>query len=313
VSAACFAQLGHRVIGVDLNRDKVEMLEAGRSPIIEAGLDEMIGEGRRACRLHATTDATAAVRGSDISFICVATPSQRSGKLDLSHVKDVSREIGAALKEKKSYHSVVLRSTVLPGTTESVVIPALESVSGLRAGKDFAVCYNPEFIREGSAVADFLQPPHIILGASDSQSLAPLRDLYQGIPGPTITTTIAVAEMLKYASNDYESVKRPPVFPAVLAHIVPVEYRIWNSLGLRARLLHHFDQDFPSFCRIAYLSQEGDAGTAHAILRLQAHMKTETIDRCHHCFLGLKVSKLPGEQDERILVVGVHVLNDFSH
>lgn len=206
VSAACFAHMGHRVMGVDVNPDKVEMLESGRSPIIEAGMDELVAEGRRACHLHATTDAVAAVLGSDVSFICVGTPSQRSGKLDLSHVEDVSREIGVALREKKSYHTVILRSTVLPGTTESLVIPVLESVSGLRAGKDFAVGYNPEFIREGSAVADFLQPPYTILGATGSSPAVP-RQLYESIPAPIFETTINVAEMVKYTSNAFHALK----------------------------------------------------------------------------------------------------------
>src|SRR5208282_6111422 len=143
--------MGHRVIGVDLSPAKVEMLESGRSPIIEAGMDELVADGHRACRLHATTDSAAAVLESDISFVCVGTPSLRNGKLDLSHIENVAREIGSALKQKKSMHIFVLRSTVLPGTTESVVVPILERESGRRAGADFAVAYNPEFMREGSA------------------------------------------------------------------------------------------------------------------------------------------------------------------
>ena len=165
VSAACFASMGHRVIGVDVNPAKVEMMETGRSPIIEASMNELVAEANRACRLHATIDSIAAVLESDVSFVCVGTPSLRSGKLDLSHIEKVAREIGAALKQKKSGHTFVLRSTVLPGTTESIVLPILEQASGRRAGIDFTVAYNPEFMREGSAVADFLQPPYTILGA----------------------------------------------------------------------------------------------------------------------------------------------------
>ncbi len=123
VSAACFASLGHRVIGVDVNPAKVDMVESGRSPIIEASMNELVAEGSRACRLHATTDSTAAVLESDVSFVCVGTPSLRNGKLDLSHIENVTREIGAALKQKKSPHIFVLRSTVLPGTTELMVRP----------------------------------------------------------------------------------------------------------------------------------------------------------------------------------------------
>jgi GDP-mannose 6-dehydrogenase len=207
VSAACFASMGHQVIGVDVNPAKVEMVESGRSPIIEAGMSELVAEGNRAGRLHATTDSAAAVLQSDISFVCVGTPSLRNGKLDLSHIEKVAREIAAALKEKKSAHTFVLRSTVLPGTVESIVLPVLEQVSGRRAGTDFTVVYNPEFMREGSAVADFLQPPYTILGAQDPSHLAPLRDLYGQTPGKVFETSIAVAEMAKYLSNAFHAVK----------------------------------------------------------------------------------------------------------
>lgn len=207
VSAACFASMGHRVIGVDLNPAKVEMLESGRSPIIEAGMNELIASGHRACRLRATTDSTAAVLESDISFVCVGTPSLRSGKLDLSHIENVAKEIGSALKQKRSTHTFVLRSTVLPGTTESVVLPILEQESGRRAGIDFTVVYNPEFMREGSAVADFLQPPYTILGAQDHAHLASVWELYTQTPGKLFETSLAVAEMVKYLSNAFHAVK----------------------------------------------------------------------------------------------------------
>src|SRR5271155_1057633 len=207
VSAACFASMGHRVIGVDVNAAKVEMMESGRSPIIEAGMNELVAAGNRACRLYATIDSTAAVLETEVSFVCVGTPSLRNGKLDLSHIEKAAREIGAVLKLKKSGHTVVLRSTVLPGTTESVVLPILEQASGVRAGSDFAVVYNPEFMREGSAVADFLQPPYTILGTRDPAHLAPLRELYKQTPGKVFETGIAVAEMVKYLSNAFHAVK----------------------------------------------------------------------------------------------------------
>ena len=207
VSAACFASMGHRVVGVDVNPAKVEMMESGRSPIIEAGMNELAAEGNKACRLHATMDSTAAVLESDISFVCVGTPSLRNGKLDLSHIEKVAREIGAALKLKKAPHTFVLRSTVLPGTTESVVVPLLEQESGKRAGVDFNVAYNPEFMREGSAVADFLQPPYTILGAQEPARIAVLRELYGKTPGKVFETSIAVAEMVKYFSNAFHAVK----------------------------------------------------------------------------------------------------------
>jgi GDP-mannose 6-dehydrogenase len=207
VSAACFAHMGHKVTGVDISNTKVEMLDSGRSPIIEARMEELVAAANKSCRLHATTDSIAAVLASDISFVCVGTPSLRSGKLDLSHVEHVSREIGSALKLKNTFHTVVLRSTVLPGTTEGLMIPAIEQTSGRKCGADFAVCYNPEFMREGSAVADFLQPPYTIFGSQDPQHLAPLRELYKDVPGTVFETSIRVAEMVKYVSNLYHAVK----------------------------------------------------------------------------------------------------------
>jgi GDP-mannose 6-dehydrogenase len=207
VSAACFASMGHKVIGVDVSRDKVEMMDSGRSPIVEARVADLIAEANRTCHLHATTDPTQAVLESDVSFVCVGTPSLRNGKLDLRHIEDVARQIGAAIRQKKSPHVFVLRSTVLPGTTETVVLPILEKDSGKQCGRDFTVCYNPEFMREGSAVADFLQPPYTIFGSRDSSHLAPLRELYKNVPGTVYETSIPVAEMVKYFSNCYHALK----------------------------------------------------------------------------------------------------------
>ncbi|HEV2729452.1 MAG TPA: UDP-glucose/GDP-mannose dehydrogenase family protein [Terriglobales bacterium] len=207
VSAACFAAMGHKIIGVDVSRAKVEMLDSGRSPIVEARVGELIAEANKACRLHATTNAMQAVLDTEVSFVCVGTPSLRNGKLDLSHIENVAKEIGAAIRQKKSPHVFVLRSTVLPGTTETVVLPILENESGKQSGRDFTICYNPEFMREGSAVADFLHPPYTILGARHSSHLAPLRELYKDTPGACYETTIAVAEMVKYYSNCYHALK----------------------------------------------------------------------------------------------------------
>ena len=207
VSAACFASMGHKVIGADVSPAKVEMLDSGRSPIIEARMNELVAEANQGCRLHATVDPIAAVMGSDVSFVCVGTPSLRNGKLDLSHIEHVSRDIGTALKQKSTFHTIVLRSTVLPGTTETLMVPTIESASGKRAGVDFAVCYNPEFMREGSAVADFLKPPYTILGSQNPQHLDSLRTLYKDIPATVFETSIRVAEMVKYVSNLYHAVK----------------------------------------------------------------------------------------------------------
>jgi GDP-mannose 6-dehydrogenase len=207
VTAACLAHQGHRVMGVDVNPVKVEMLAAGKCPIIEARMDELVAEGHRTERLQTTSDAAAAVADSEISFVCVGTPSQRNGKLDLSHVEHVCGEIGEGLRRKNGSHTVVLRSTVLPGTTETVVIPKLEAASGKRAGRDFWVAYNPEFMREGSAVADFFQPSCTVMGARDPAHLALLREIFAWAPGKVFETPIAVAELVKYASNVFHALK----------------------------------------------------------------------------------------------------------
>ncbi len=207
VMAACLAHKGNRVIGVDVNSAKVALLDSGRSPILEKRMDELVAEGHRACRLHATTDASAAIRQSDISFVCVGTPSLRNGKLDLTYIERACDEIGKGLARKDAHHVVVLRSTLLPGTTEDVAIPILEAASGKRAGVDFGVCYNPEFMREGNAVADFFQPPYTILGSRDRQDFTRLRELYAWEPGKTFETSVRVAEMVKYVSNAYHALK----------------------------------------------------------------------------------------------------------
>lgn len=207
VMAACFAHKGNHVVGVDVNQAKVEAISDGHTPIIEAQMEELVSEAHYAGRLRATTDVASAVRETDVSFICVGTPSQRNGKLDLRHIEHVSQEIGRALAGKAGPHQVVVRSTVLPGTTESVIIPALERASGKRAGEDFAVIYNPEFMREGTAIADFFEPPYTILGAQKAGDLAVVRELYQWAPGRVFETSVRVAEMVKYASNAFHAVK----------------------------------------------------------------------------------------------------------
>jgi len=207
VMAACLAHQGNRVVGVDVNPAKVAMLNSGRSPILENRMHELIAEGHQACRISATTDASAAVRDSDISFVCVGTPGLRNGKLDLTHIEHVCAEIGNGLARKDVRHLVVLRSTLLPGTTEGVAIPILEAASGKHAGVDFAICYNPEFMREGNAVADFFAPPYTVLGSRDPKDLAGLRELYSWVPGRTFETSLSVAEMVKYVSNAYHALK----------------------------------------------------------------------------------------------------------
>ncbi|MDP9161358.1 MAG: UDP-glucose/GDP-mannose dehydrogenase family protein [Acidobacteriota bacterium] len=207
VTAACLAHKGNRVMGVDLSPAKVEAMANGRSPIVEPRVSNLISEAHRDGRLHATTDSAAAVMQSEISFLCVGTPSLRNGKLDLGHIKPVCREIGEILKKKDSFHLVVLRSTVLPGTAETIVVPTLEEASGKRMGKDFGVCVNPEFMREGTAVGDFLEPAMTIIGAAQSEHSVVLREIYAWAPGRIFETSFRSAEMVKYVCNTWHAVK----------------------------------------------------------------------------------------------------------
>jgi len=206
VTAACFARAGHRVLGVDVNPHKVEMLDSGRAPVLEPGLEQIIAQSREANRLHGTTSHAHAVSESEISFVCVGTPSLPNGQLDLSSVRLTCEQIGTALREKNEFHWVVLRSTMLPRTARSLAIPTLEVASGKRAGVDFAVCVNPEFTREGSAVADFSNSM-TVLGADDPAHLQPLRELYHDISGPILEASLEVAEMVKYSCNAFHALK----------------------------------------------------------------------------------------------------------
>src|SRR6266516_4503020 len=177
VTAACLAHKGHRVMGMDVNPAKVEMVESGRAPVLEPGLDQLVREGRAACRL------------------------------DVSAVQRCCEEVGRALQSKTGFHWIVLRSTVLPGTAKSLIIPCIEAASGKRPGVDFAVCANPEFTREGCAVVDFLNPRMTVLGADNAEQLIPLRELYRGLPGQIFETTLGVAEMVKYVCNVFHALK----------------------------------------------------------------------------------------------------------
>ena len=207
VSAASFAADGHEVIGVDVNSDKVRAVNDGRSPIVEPGLEQMLQEGVAQKRLRATSSTEEAVRDTDLSLICVGTPSRRNGSLDLSYLVRVCEQIGDAIRSKDSYHVVVVRSTVLPGTTHGHVIPALEAHSGKTFGEGFGVSVNPEFLREGTALKDFRHPPLTLVGHNHAADAAPTKALYDGIEAPLYSTGIRVAEMMKYTSNTWHAVK----------------------------------------------------------------------------------------------------------
>jgi len=207
VSAASFAADGHTVVGVDVNPDKVASLNEGRSPIVEKGLDALIRDNRANGRLRATTSTAEAVRDTDLSLVCVGTPSRKNGSLDLTYLERVAEQIGEALKDKESYHVVVVRSTVLPGTTHEVVIPALERTSGKKYGTGFGVAVNPEFLREGTAINDFRHPPLTLVGHNYRSDADPTQSLYTQVEAPMVTTTIRTAEMIKYASNTWHALK----------------------------------------------------------------------------------------------------------
>ena len=207
VSAGCLAADGHEVIGVDPNKTKVDLINQGTTPIIEKDIGEMIAATVKSGHLRATADVRDAVFGSDMSLICVGTPSQLNGNLDLSHVRKVCQEIGAAIAEKDSFHVVVARSTMLPGSMRSLVIPTLEAASGKVAGVDFGVCNNPEFLREGTAVYDYYNPPKTVIGESDEKAGALLVQLYEKMDAPLVRTDVETAEMVKYTDNTWHAVK----------------------------------------------------------------------------------------------------------
>ena len=207
VSAGCLAQSGHEVIGVDPVATKVDLINQGQSPIIEAEIAEIIASAVKSGRIRATQDATQAILDTELSFICVGTPSQANGNLDLSYIRRICEQIGEALNQKSDRHTVVIRSTILPGTMRNIVIPVLQEKSGKEAGTDFGVCHNPEFLREGSAVKDFNFPPQTVVGEIDRKSGDALAELYKNIDAPLVRTDLETAEMVKYVNNSWHALK----------------------------------------------------------------------------------------------------------
>ncbi|HEY3862893.1 MAG TPA: UDP-glucose/GDP-mannose dehydrogenase family protein [Verrucomicrobiae bacterium] len=204
VTSACLAQLGHDVTGIDTDPNKVALVNGGRSPLIEPGLEQLIQAGVTAGRLRARQDIG---QLGDVSIICVGTPSNSNGSLCLDYVRRVATSLGEALRETNAYHVVNVRSTVIPGTVEEVVIPLLAKRSGKVPGQDFGVCMNPEFLRETTAVADFHAPPFTVIGSFDKRSAETVSKLYEPIKAPLENTSIRVAEMIKYACNAFHAMK----------------------------------------------------------------------------------------------------------
>ena len=207
VTAACLADRGFRVVGVDVSRSKVDLINEGQATIVEEGIADLVRDGHAAGRLTATTSVADAVQSSSISLVCVGTPSQPNGNLDLSYVERVCAQIGEALRNKTERHTVVIRSTVFPGTTATLALPALERTSGKRAGRDFGLSMNPEFLREGTSIRDFNGPPFTVIGADDEETGRTVASLYDGIDAPLHVVATGVAEMLKYACNAYHGLK----------------------------------------------------------------------------------------------------------
>jgi GDP-mannose 6-dehydrogenase len=207
VCAACLARDGHTVIGVDVNEGKVDAINSGMAPIVEPEIVNLIQVARTQRRLSATTSSRDALKATDITFVCVGTPSQANGSLDLTYLRRVCEEIGTALRDKASPHLIVLRSTMLPGTSEDVLIPILEKSSGKGSGQGLDVCYNPEFLREGSSVHDFDNPPKIVVGERSAGSGDPLLQLFAKLQAPVIRTSIRIAEMVKYTDNAFHALK----------------------------------------------------------------------------------------------------------
>ena len=207
VSLACLGRDGHDVVGVDIDENKLSLIKSGNSPIVEDGIIDLMKEVVASGRIHVTTEAREAISGTELSFICVGTPSQANGDQSLDALKRLAGQIGAALKEKSAHHTLVVRSTVQPGTVERVVIPLLEEASSKTAGKDFSVCFQPEFLREGSSISDYDNPPMTVVGVQDETGARLLREIFGGLPCKFIETDITTAESLKYGCNAFHALK----------------------------------------------------------------------------------------------------------
>lgn len=207
VTAGCLADRGFKVVGVDVNQTKVDLLNSGKSPIIEEKIGEIVKSAIDSGKLKATSDIAVAISETDVSLICVGTPSKPNGDLDLQYVTRVAEQIGAELAKKDSYHTIILRSTVLPGTTEEIVKPIIEKSSGKKAGEGFGLCFNPEFLREASSVKDFFEPPFTLVGVTNDADADAVRELYGWLDAEFMVSDIRTAEMVKYINNSYHGLK----------------------------------------------------------------------------------------------------------
>ncbi|HED39457.1 MAG TPA: UDP-glucose/GDP-mannose dehydrogenase family protein [Chromatiales bacterium] len=207
VSLACLARDGHKVIGVDIDPSKLDLIKSGQSPIIEEGMPELVAEVAIAGNVEVTTDTASAIQNSDISFVCVGTPSQNNGSQNLNAIERISEQLGEAIKNKEQFHTIVIRSTVVPGTVEKLIGPTIEKFSGKKNGQDFGLCFQPEFLREGSSIKDYDNPPLTVIGGGDERSIQQLRKLFGHLPADFVTTSVRSAEMLKTCCNVFHALK----------------------------------------------------------------------------------------------------------
>ena len=207
VSLACLARDGHDVVGVDVDPTKLELIRHGQTPVVEAGMSALMRAVVATGRVRVTDDAVTAVCQSDVSFVCVGTPSRSNGSPDLRALTRAAEQLGEGLRAKAAYHVVVIRSTVIPGTVDDVVIPALERTSGARCGVDFDVCFQPEFLREGSSIRDYDHPPFTVIGGRSERGIGMVRRVFEHLPCEVKVSDIRTAEMLKYACNTFHALK----------------------------------------------------------------------------------------------------------
>ncbi|MCX6661853.1 MAG: UDP-glucose/GDP-mannose dehydrogenase family protein [Euryarchaeota archaeon] len=236
VTGACFAKLGHRLICVDIDLEKVQKINNGISPIYEQGLENLLSTYKD--KITATTDYQDALEKSDVTFLCVGTPSMKNGSIDVSYLKEATKQIATILKNKKTWHLIVVKSTVLPGTTQQIILPLLEQYSGKKGGTDFGLAMNPEFLKEGVAIQDFLQPDRIVIGYYDERSRTTLRELYKNFTCPLVETSLSAAEMIKYASNAFLATKISFIneIGNLCKHLGIDTYEVASGMGLDSRI-----------------------------------------------------------------------------
>lgn len=314
VTGTCFAHLGNDVICVDVDAGRVESMNTGIPPIYEEGLEELL-KAHAGKNLRATLDYDDAIANSDISFICVPTPTDESGKIDLRFVREASRSIGERLKNKSSYHVMVVKSTVVPQTTQSVVTPALEEASGKKAGRDFGVGMNPEFLREGKAVHDFMHPDRIVIGGDDPKAQAIIKSLYEGYKCPVLEVDTKTAEMIKYVSNAFLATKIS--FSNEVGNICKRlgidTYKVMEGVGLDARISPFFLNSGLGFGGSCFPKDvKALIGKASDVDYEPVLLKTVLLVNDHQPQMLLRLLKLhaPDLKGKRIAVLGLAFKND---